>query len=182
MDAVMSVPIIADFQLTAGSLFEARSAKLLVRVAVLACSSVLLLAAIVLWSRRAMGAISTPLPASILLAIGFAVAMTALAARYVWKRTTATRVSTLGISGLLSVSTLAFAGAASLPGSAPIGLVGLWLVVVGEELWAWWPRRLVRPKSVETTSDQPPQLVPNTDGHERFERAVADASPGLDIS
>ena len=185
MDALMSVPIFADFNLAAGSLPQARLARPLVRTAVLACGTVLFAAAIVLWSRRAAGAISTPLPATALLAVGLAVAATALAARYAWKLTDAPRISTLAVFGLFSVSALAFAAAASLPGSAPIGLVGLWLVVVGEELWSWRPRRPASSRPTETISARPPQQarqVSNADGHLRFEQAVADSSLGVAVS
>ncbi len=178
----MSVPIIADLHLTAGSLPQARLVRPLVRAAVFSCGTVLFLAAIVLWSRRATGAISTPLPVSALLAVGLVVAATAMAARFVWKQTAPTRGSTLAVFFFLTLSALAFTAAASLPGSAPIGLVGLWLVVVGEELWAWWPRRTVASTPVETTSSPPPQQVPVTDNRQRFEQAVADSSLGTDVA
>ncbi len=181
MDALMSVPTIADFNLTAGSFPQAHLARPLVRAAVLTCVAVVFFAAAFLWFRRAVGAISTPLSASGLLSVGLAAAATALGARYVWKRTAATRWSTLGVSSLLTVSTLAFAAAASLPNSAPIGLAGLWLVVVGEELWAWWPKRLARTERAEPKPAPSPQPVPVADSHERFEQAVADSSVGADV-
>ncbi len=178
----MSVPLFADFHFATGSLPKARLARPLVRTAVLMCGAVLFLAAIVLWSRRAVGAVSTPLPASALVAVGLAVAATGVAARFAWRHTGATRASTLGVCGLFTVSTLGFAAAASLPSSAPIGLAGLWLVVVAEEIWAWWPRRPDRSGPTETTSSfTAPEPVPTVDVHERFEQVVADTTLGVSV-
>ncbi len=177
----MSVPTTADLTFPAGGLSQAQLAKSLIRGAVITYGGVLFFAATFLWSRRAVGAVSTPLSASSLLAVGFVLAMAALAARLVWRRTDANRGTTLGVSGLLTVSTLAFAAATSVPGSAPIGLAGLWLGVIGEELWAWRPGRRATSKQVETTSSPPPRPVPTADGHARFEQAIAGSSLGLDL-
>lgn len=178
----MSVPTIADLHLTPGSLPQAHLARPLVRAAVLACGTVLFLAAIVLWSRRAAGAISTPLPASALLAVGLVVAVTALVARFVWRQTASPRGLTLAVFAFLTASVLTFVTAASLPGSAPIGLVGLWLVVVAEELWTWWPRRTIVSDAIETISTPPPQQVPVTHSRQQFEQAVADSSLGAEVA
>lgn len=177
----MSVSLSADFHLVEGSLRQTRLAKPLVRAAVIACGAVLFLAAIVLWSRRVAGAISTPLPGSALLGLGLALVATAMAARFAWSCTGAIRVSTVVVSGLFSLSLLSIAGAASLPGSAPIGLIGLWLVVAGEELWSWWPRRSFAPEQVKRLPPHPSRPVPAVDGHRQFEQAVADSALGVEV-
>jgi hypothetical protein len=182
MVAVMSVPTTADLNFPAGSLSQARLARLLIRGAVLMCGAFLLFAAAFLWSRRAVGAISAPLSASSLLVVGLVMVAIALAARFVWQRTDATRAATLTVSGLLTVATLASAAATSLPGSAPIGLVGLWLVVVCEELWAWWPRRHTRSRPTATIAAEPPRQVPIAGSRGQFEQAVADSLLGLEVS
>lgn len=178
----MSVATTAEPRLARTGFDVTGLVKPLVRAWVVVCVSTLFFAAAFLWFRRAVGAISTPLSPSALVGVGVAVTATALATRYVWKRTAATHSATLALSSLLTVSALAFAAAASLPGSAPVGLVGLWLVVVGEEFWSWWPRHASSTEQLEVVSHCPPKQVSGTDGHERFERAVADSSLGSDVT
>ena len=182
MDAVMSVSSIAGFDLTAESSSQTRLVRPLVRLAVCICTGVLFFAAAFLWFRRAVGAISTPLSASALVGVGLAVAATALAARHIWRRTAATRSTTITFSGLLTVSALAFAAATSLPGSAPLGLVGLWRVVLGGDLWNGWPRQPALATRAGAISYPPQPLAPVPQGRQPFERAVADSMLGLTVT
>lgn len=181
MDAMMSTPAIADLDFNAGALSPASLAGPSVRAAVFTCAGILLFAAGFLWFRRAVGAISTPLSASSLFAVGLAVAGAAAAARFVWRRSGATRRSTLIISGLVTVSALATAAATSLPESAPAGLAGLWLIVAAEEFWAWRPRRFVRLAQPAPAASPSPRPVPIHGSRRQFEQAVADSALGLDV-
>jgi len=181
MDAMMSTPAIADFNLNAGALSRTGLAGPLVRAGVFTCAGILLFAAGFLWFRRAVGAISTPLSASSLVAVGLAVAGAAVTARFVWRRSGASRRSTFIISGLITVSALATAAATSLPGSSPAGLAGLWLIVAAEEFWAWRPRRLVRSVPPVPALSRESRPVPIHDSRKQFEQAVADSVFGLDV-
>ena len=182
MDALMSVPAIADSRHADTNLAPAWLIGPLFRTTVIAFAVFLFLAAAVLWSRRAVGAITTPLPPSALLAVGLVVVSTALAARYTWRLTCPPRTATLTVFPLLTVSVLAFAAATSLPGSAPIALVGLWFLIVGEELWTWWPRRPHDPPPVPDASPRPARRALTFDSRQRFEQAVADSSLGVELA
>ena len=178
----MSDPLFANIELHAGRLPQNGVARSLVRAAVISCGNVLFLAAVVLWSRRAVGAISAPLPGAALLALGFAVSATAMAARYVWRYTGASQRSGFAVSGLFSISVVAIAAAASMPGSTVIGIGGLWLIVVVEELWSWWPRRSVGSVEVERVSVRRSQPVHGMDGQRQFELAVSDSVLGAEVA
>lgn len=178
----MSVPLLANFELRAGSLPQNGLARPLVRASVIFCGNALFLAAVVLWSRRAVGAISTPLPGPALLALGLAVTATAMAARYAWWYTGASRHSSFTVSGLFSISIVAIAGAASLPGSTAVGIAGLWFVVVVEELWSWWPRRSAASVEVERIPVHRSEPVRAVEGHRQFELAVSESVLGAEVS
>jgi hypothetical protein len=115
----------------------------LLRSITAAVVTLLALAAAVVWTRRAAGAIVAPLPAEALLAAGAALALAVAAFRVAWcARSCADRDSDArnGRYVLWSVPTLVVvlaAAALSVPGSAPPGLLGLWILAVLEEGWAW---------------------------------------------
>ena len=177
----MSVPFFADLYLD-GGLPRARLTRSLVRAAVFAGGTALFLAAALIWSRRLAGAVSTPLAPPALFAVGFSVAATALAARYAWRRTDSTRSASRIVSLWFTVIVVVFALATSLPGSAPIGLLGLWLVVLGEEAWSWLPKRMLNSLQDGADFPRPDRQVPAAKGRFRFEEAITDSSLGVEVT
>jgi hypothetical protein len=115
--------------------------------------------AVVLLARRIAGALAEPLSALPLIATAAILVGTAAAIR--------TQVQQRSIAVLLSAGLIAIATSLTLPGSSWLGLIVLWLSVVGEEVWAWRPRD-VRPANhidvawrhaVDLPDSPKPQLV-----------------------
>jgi hypothetical protein len=101
-------------------------------------------AALAFWWRRIAGALERPLSWPMLLAAGALIAATAAAARVAWGHWItglARGPATRRLDVLVLLLVLAVAGALSVPGSPPAGLVLCWGLLAAEELWAWTPRR-----------------------------------------
>ena len=183
MDVVMSAPFTADFDFAGRPLSLEGMARPMLRVAGASVVILLLLAAAFLWVRRATGAISTPLTPVSLIAVGGCVAVAAFAAHALFRRADPGPAAGIVLSVFLTVGTLAFAAATSLPGSAPFGLVGLWGLIAAEELWAWRRPRFTLPLRdhvpVAAAPRCPVQPIPDC---EQFEQAIADSALGLSIS
>ncbi len=181
MDAVMSVPSFAHFDLATENLSPVRLLRSLVRAAAGLCAGALFSAAGFLWLRRAVGAVSTPLSTAALAGLGLSLAAIAFVSRQVWRRTGTTRSAYILLSCLVTASALAFAAAATLPGSSSLGLLWLWLMVVGEALWGWWPRRPAPVGQITPVScpSQPP--VADTEGRAQFDQAIADSTFSLPL-
>ncbi len=173
-----SAASLADFHLTAARFTQAEPGRPIVRVVVGVYAGVMLVAAACIWLRRGMGAVSTPLPSAALIGVGGAVAVAALASRYAWRSTGVSRSARVALSCLITISALGFAAATSLPGSASLGLVGLWVIVVSEELCGWWLCWPASPNR-EPVPREAPRSVAVAQG---FEQALlADSSPGLAV-
>ncbi len=183
MDVAMSVPSTADFDFAGRHLSLEVITRPLLRVAAGSVVVLLLLAAVVLWIRRVTGAISTPLTPGSLLLVGGSVAAAALTARSLFRRADPGSAAGIVLSVLLTLGALAFAAATSLPGSAPFGLAGLWLLVAVEELWAWRRPRFrfsSRNHATPVAAPRPPvQPIPDD---EQFEQAIADSALGQSVS
>lgn len=183
MDVAMSVPSTADFDFAGRPLSLEAMARPLLRVAGTSVAALLLLAAAFLWIRRATGAISTPLTLGSLLAVGGSVAVAALTARVLFRRASPVPAASIVLSALLTVGTLAFAAATTLPGSAPLGLAGLWLLIAAEELWAWRrPRFRFSTRNHAAPAATPRTPVQPIPDDEQFEQAIADSTLGLSVS
>src|SRR5262249_40261271 len=98
-----------------------------IRLAVRACDLVLL-------ARRLTDALAPPFPTLALIAPGI-VAVGAVISIRILDRQGATKWP-------LSVALVLLAFSVSLPGTSPFGLALFWLAIVGEEVWAWQPRRV----------------------------------------
>jgi hypothetical protein len=116
----------------------ANLAIILRRSYAIAVTSLVVLAAVLLVSRRLAGALVEPLPVVMLAATGVVAAAAAASVRRLSGRF-ATR-------WLLSAAIVLIALALSLPGSSWLGLTVLWLLVVGEEVWTWRSRP-IKPKN-----------------------------------
>ncbi len=108
-----------------------------------ACAGLLpVMSAAVAW-RRLAGALQTPLSWQGMLWIAILLAAAAAAAHAAWRHSAqGTPVARWAVlpAALITASLLAMAGALSVPGTSPLGLVIFWGTVSGEELVAWAPR------------------------------------------
>ncbi len=97
-------------------------------------------AACVLAWRRVAGGLQSPLAWPGLVALGAAVALLALAARWVRPKPRPSAVATSAdgpIGVALSALLVALGLAVSLPDTSPGGLVAFWGILIAEETWAW---------------------------------------------
>jgi hypothetical protein len=108
-------------------------ARLLIRSAAAAGAAILCLAAVALVWRRLAGALVEPLPISIFIALGVTLACLAVLCRLVVRPIPNLRRT----DWLITAAVLLAAVAVSLPGSPIFGLVALWGLVLGEEIWSW---------------------------------------------
>jgi hypothetical protein len=115
-------------------------------------------------ARRVAGALQTPLPPALLTTVGVSLVAAAATFRLLWEAHVVRPVR-LGRPATPLVATgvvLVFAAALSLPGTAWPGLIGLWLLVAGEECWAWGRlarRRRRRPVAPRTTPGDRPAPI-----------------------
>jgi hypothetical protein len=115
----------------------------------------LALASAVLLIRRIAGALSEPLPASLLMAVGLAAAGAAIAS-IAMHASPATKWSA-GLSlPLLGLSI-------SLPGSSPIGLAALWLAIGAAEVGIWRFDRLIGARTSERIARPPINTIATTE-------------------
>lgn len=107
-------------------------------------ATALLLTAAILGSRRLAGVLLEPLGFVSLLAVALSVGAMALIGRKAWRfgQTSARAGVPDPLVGLLfSTAVFATGAAVSLPDTSAGGLVALWLILAGEEAWAWRPSR-----------------------------------------
>ncbi len=181
MDAVMSAPSLAEVDLATEDFSPVRLLRSLIRAAAGLCAGALFSAAGFLCYRRVVGAVSTPLSTAALAGLGLSLAATAFASRHVWRRTGTTRSASIVLSCLVTVSVLAFAAAATLPDSSSLGLLWLWLLVVGEEFWGWWPRKSASVRQFTPVTCLPQPSVADAEGPTHFDQTIADSTFGLPV-
>lgn len=146
----------------------ARPAGPVIRWALLAGIGVLACVACLLVWRRAVGALSSPLPAAALATVGLVAALAAAAVRAAWLALYPRRASA-AVWGTVTVSVVLSAIAVSLPESPLWGTFLLWAAIVAEEGWAWRPGpfRGIKPAGIEPVgSPRPPQPVAEWAIHE----------------
>ncbi|MCC7087234.1 MAG: hypothetical protein IT427_19700 [Pirellulales bacterium] len=125
----------ATVNVTAGhSLGAAIPTALFRRWLVIGLTSLTALAAIVLATRRLEGALIEPLSAAVFIATGIAAVGATILARSL--------APTVAQTWLLTVALVLLAWSLSLPHSSSVGLIVLWLAILGEETWAWKPQRI----------------------------------------
>jgi len=116
--------------------------------------------------RRLAGALSYPLPFTLLLPAGVLTAAAAAAVRLIWRcLPTNSKRSRLDWPATLlpSAAVLGLGGALSLPGTNLAGLAVFWMVLAVEEFWAWRPvvwRILRRGRSVPGSIRLDPPQTP----------------------
>ncbi|MHB8902719.1 MAG: hypothetical protein ACYC6Y_28500 [Thermoguttaceae bacterium] len=182
VDDLTSVCSAVDADILTGRIDRAGLVRQLVRVLVGTGAAVLFLAAAFLWYRRLAGALSRPLSAAGLVGVGLGLAAAVLAARQAWRSTGAAGTANGLFSALLTLSVLAFATATAVPGSAPWGLAGLGLVLLGEELWSWWPRPHIRPEPVRVVPGAIAKQAGGPHCRSEFQRAIAGSTFGLEVA
>lgn len=129
-----------------GGTIEARSPASLLsglaRTLVVALGAMLLLTGLVVAARRAAGALSVPLSPLVLAGLGIALATLACAFRRAFAEARVSRVIKLALWAAPTAVLLLWAGAVSLAGSDPVGLVALFGALLLEEGYSWgrWPR------------------------------------------
>jgi hypothetical protein len=111
----------------------AASVAILRRSCAIVVTALVVLAAVLLVSRRIAGALSEHLPLATLAAMGIVTVLATVSVRRLNNQ--------VAIRWMLSVALVLIALAVSLPGSSSLGLATLWLLVIGEEVWAWRARR-----------------------------------------
>ncbi|MEI8375487.1 MAG: hypothetical protein WCJ35_21920, partial [Planctomycetota bacterium] len=97
-----------------------------------AVAALFAVAAVFVASRRLVGALETPLGPLQLIVTAVLLAGLAQIA-HALSQTGRHRAG----SALISLAMLVLAASLSLPGSNPLALLGVWALIVGEELWAW---------------------------------------------
>jgi len=152
----------------------ARPRSAVVRGSAAAAVAMLLFVAALLLVRRWVGGPTRPLPAALLILAAVLLSTVSAAARAAWRTDTERTASVGGGAWRFWLPSLALAlwgVALSLPGSSPVGVTGLWAILVGHEGLAALLRRrrrgaaaLVRPRPPQAVAERPP--------------AAADATPG----
>ena len=112
------------------------------RFSAAAVVSLLALVAGVLAWRRLDGALLSPLQPAALTAVGATVALAVVFARLTLRasaKESAGATSDRLLEGAASACVVIIGASLSLPESAALGLAGLWVMLVGEEVWGWAP-------------------------------------------
>jgi hypothetical protein len=107
-----------------------------------ALAAVVVLAAVLLASRRLAGALERPLPAVGLIVVGLALAGARLASSAISDHPSRRDGPALRMEPIATLATLVAGWSVSLPGSSGLGLAVLWLSIIGGEALAW--RSLLR--------------------------------------
>lgn len=136
----------------------------LVPVLALSALVVLVLTGLVVFGRRAVGALSQPLSPAVLAGVGVALAGLALWFRRTFAGMPLPRPAAYALWAAPSVAIVIWAAAVSLEGSDTLGLVALFGALLLEEGYSWgrWPADLAAapPRLPPTTVPPPPQARP----------------------